>query len=294
MEIAIFNKITTEGVITSIAENSKKYHVGFYADMNNAPERKLVKESASEIGGIIKELEAARISITKANTLAVNKEHKLILERLTVANAPFQVLIDEYTADRKVILDAEKARKKAVFLAEQEEVDHEYALLMDEKFNNDILTAERDKSKHEAEIKAQAVIDMKEQNERLIAQQKQAFIDADLAKIKGEWLAIELEAHAINDKMISDAWQKHQQQLAETARLEAVETERLAGIERQRLAQKAIDDEAARKLADVNHVRSVNRAIYKSFIAAGLTTECATLATQALIDMTISHTKINY
>ena len=174
MNIEIFNKITTEGVITSIEENSKKYHVGFYADMNNAPERKLVKESASEINGIIKELEAARISITKANTAAVNKEHSVILERLKIANAPFQTLIDEYAASRKVILDAEKARKQAALLAEQKESDHEFALLMDEKFDNDILAAERERLQHEADIKAQAVLELKEQNEQLIAQQKQA------------------------------------------------------------------------------------------------------------------------
>ena len=108
MEITIFKEITTEGVIKSIEENSAKYHVGFYADMNNLPERKQVKESASEIGGIIKELEAARIKITKANTQAVNKEHKAILDRLTVANKPFQDLIDEYTAQRKKVLADEK------------------------------------------------------------------------------------------------------------------------------------------------------------------------------------------
>jgi hypothetical protein len=37
MEITIFKEITTEGVIKSIEENSAKYHVGFYADMNNLP-----------------------------------------------------------------------------------------------------------------------------------------------------------------------------------------------------------------------------------------------------------------
>jgi colicin import membrane protein len=137
MDIAIFNKITTEGVITSIEENSKKYHVGFYADMNNAPERKLVKESASEIGGIIKELEAARISITKANTLAVNKEHKLILERLTVANAPFQVLIDEYTAQRKKILADEKRVIELRAAMVQKEDDHEMGLLINKTFEYD-------------------------------------------------------------------------------------------------------------------------------------------------------------
>jgi colicin import membrane protein len=134
MEITIFKEITTEGVIKSIEENSEKYHVGFYADMKNAPERKQVKESASEIGGIIKELEVARIKITKGYTAKVNKEHKAILERLKVANAPFQVLIDEYTAQRKKILADEKYVVEMRAAMVQKEDDHEMALLINKTF----------------------------------------------------------------------------------------------------------------------------------------------------------------
>ena len=137
MEVTIFKEITTEGVIKSIEENSAKYHVGFYADMNNLPERKQVKESASEIGGIIKELEAARIRITKANTQAVNKEHKAILDRLTVANKPFQDLIDEYTAQRKKILADEKRVVELRAAMVQKEDDHEMGLLINKTFEYD-------------------------------------------------------------------------------------------------------------------------------------------------------------
>ena len=139
MEITIFKEVTTEGVIKSIEENSAKYHVGFYADMNNLPERKQVKESASEIGGIIKELEAARIKITKANTQAVNKEHKAILDRLTVANKPFQDLIDEHTAQRKKILADEKRVVELRAAMIQKEDDHEMGLLINKTFEYDRL-----------------------------------------------------------------------------------------------------------------------------------------------------------
>ena len=101
MEITIFKEITTEGVIKSIEENSAKYHEGFYADMDNLPERTLVKKSASDIGNIIKELKVSRIKITKANTAAVNKEHDAIVARLELANKPFTDLIDEYNVKRK-------------------------------------------------------------------------------------------------------------------------------------------------------------------------------------------------
>mgnify|MGYP003642437227 CR=1 FL=1 len=156
MEITIFKKITTEGVIASIEENSEKYHVGFYADMNNAPERKLVKESASEIGGIIKELEVARIKITKANTAAVNKEHKAILERLTVANAPFQTLIDEYAAQRKKILADEKRVVELRAAMVQKEDDHEMALLINKTFEYDKVESIRVNNEQLRTIKVEA------------------------------------------------------------------------------------------------------------------------------------------
>ena len=152
MEVSIFKEITTEGVISSIEENSKKYHVGFYGDMNNPPERKLIKGSAAEIGYMIKELEVARIRITKAHTLAVNKEHKSILDRLKAANEPFTVLIDEYNAQRKRELAILKACEDAKQTAVQLEFDHEFALLMNSTFEHD--KTEELRLKQEQEKKA--------------------------------------------------------------------------------------------------------------------------------------------
>jgi uncharacterized protein YdaU (DUF1376 family) len=199
MDIAIFNKITTEGVITSIEENSKKYHVGFYADMNNAPERKLVKESASEIGGIIKELEAARISITKANTLAVNKEHKLILERLTVANAPFQVLIDEYTEQRKKILADEKRVVELRAAMVQKEDDQEMGLLINKTFEYDKAEQLR------CESEARKVIELEAQ---VRAEARQISINAKLEQDRvieeNARLANKEHVRGVNNSAVSD------------------------------------------------------------------------------------------
>lgn len=183
MEITIFQEITTDGVIASIEENSKKYHVGFYADMNNAPERKLVKDSAADIGGIIKKLERARIDITKANKIAVDKEHKAILERLTIANAPFQTLIDAYNAERKLVLDKEKARKQAILDAEQLNLDHELALLMNKTYAYDKEQAVKEAKEYSDRVDAEA---LKKAVDRLAAlgkQQEQDKINAENARL---------------------------------------------------------------------------------------------------------------
>ncbi|MBL4941154.1 MAG: hypothetical protein JKY81_05755 [Colwellia sp.] len=236
MKITIFKEVTTEGVITSIEENSKKYHDGLYADMNNLPERTMVKKGAAEIGDIIKQLKTARIAITKANTAAVNKEHDEIIERLLVANKPFTDLLDAYNVERKKILDSEKARKQAIIDLDIFNRDHEMALLTDE---NEMLRL-ANKAKEEEERAKQVIIDRDnyaaEQVNLAEERQKQAAIDASTKKT----------------------------------------------------------NEENSRLADINHVRSINRAIFISFTNAGLDKEAATLATQALIDSKVPNTIIHY
>ena len=186
MEITIFKEVTTEGVITSIEENSKKYHDGLYADMNNLPERTMVKKGAAEIGDIIKQLKASRIKITKANTAAVNKEHDAIVERLVIANKPFTDLLDAYNVERKVILDAEKARKQAIEDQVYLESRHELALALDE---NETLRRANDIKAQEEQAK-QTIIDRDnyaaEQVELAEERQKQAIIDAATKKTNEE------------------------------------------------------------------------------------------------------------
>lgn len=54
-----------------------------------------------------------------------------------------------------------------------------------------------------------------------------------------------------------------------------------------------VHEENAR-LANVDHVRGINREIFKSFIDAGLHRDSAEIATQALIDNKVPSTTINY
>ena len=158
MEIVIFKGITTEGVITSIEENSAKYHEGFYADMENLPERTLVKKSAAEIGDIIKELKTSRIKITKANTAAVNKEHDAIVERLELANKPFTDLIDEYNVKRKKVLTDEKRVVELKAAMVQKEADHEMGLLINKTFEFDKAEESRQLKEYQDQLRIEATL----------------------------------------------------------------------------------------------------------------------------------------
>jgi hypothetical protein len=178
MEIAIFKEITTDGVIASIEENSKKYHDGLYADMDNLPERTMVKKGAAEIGDMIKLLKTSRIAITKANTVAVNKEHDAIVARLELANKPFTDLLDAYNVKRKVVLDAENARKQAIIDLDVFNRDHEMALLIDKTYAYDqeqlAIIADKEEKRIEKERDEYAAQQVKLAEEGQIAQQQQS------------------------------------------------------------------------------------------------------------------------
>ena len=206
MKITIFKEVTTEGVITSIEENSKKYHDGLYADMNNLPERTMVKKGAAEIGDIIKQLKTSRIAITKANTAAVNKEHDAIVERLQVANRPFTDLLDSYNAERKVILDAEKARKQAIEDRVYLESRHELALALDE---NETLRRANDIKAQEEQAK-QAIIDRdnyaaeqvklaEERQKQITKAQEQDKINAENARLANKEHVRRINSEALVD-----------------------------------------------------------------------------------------------
>lgn len=202
MEITIFKDTTTEGVIASIEENSAKYHEGFYADMENLPERTLVKKSASEIGDIIKELKASRIKITKANTASVNKEHDAIVERLELANKPFTDLIDEYNVKRKKILADEKRVVELRAAMVKKEDDHEMGLLINKTFEFDKSEELRIKKERDDAYKLQADAEAEER-----ARSKAAHADAVRVNEENARLANKQHCAEVNNDILHDLMQ---------------------------------------------------------------------------------------
>ena len=153
MKIAIFNELTPEEKIQSIEAESEKY-IGLYVDMKELEQRKYVKEKESEILAIRKALNASRIRKVKDYTATVKAEFDAIDARLAKANEPFSLLHDEHKAERANVLAKEKADREAVLMAEQKEIDHEFALLLDKTYLHDI--QEKAKQAELAEIGANA------------------------------------------------------------------------------------------------------------------------------------------
>lgn len=207
MNIAIFESVTTESALLELEAEGVKYD-GLYVDMYDAPQRKYVKEKAAEIQGLIKKVGAHRIADKKAYGVKVEAQAAAIIERLSAANSNFQVLIDDYTIERKKILDAEKARVAAIELQVKFDNDHEFALIMDENHAAKVveelrLTAEREEQEIIARdtYTAKQVAIAEERQRRHIEVEKQNKINAEDARLANTEHLRSINNRAVNDLM---------------------------------------------------------------------------------------------
>ena len=156
MDIVLFKDLTTEDHKQAFESEALKYD-GLFCDMQNAPERKYVKDKAKVIDTLIKSIERARIDKTNKFKGDINEESIRIINRLKAANKNFYILIDDYTAERAIILKAEKARVKAIEDAQQLENDHELALLMNDKYDSQYAERMRGEELHRQQVEGERV-----------------------------------------------------------------------------------------------------------------------------------------
>ena len=228
MNVTIFNELTTTEKLAEITKESEKY-IGLYVDMNIAEQRKYVKCQAENIKSIRKALNTARIKKVKDYTLQVSSEFNAIDSILAKANEPFTLLIDDFAAERKRILDAEKATTLAIKQATQKEIDHEFALLLDKSYLADKLAAENAQREHDEKI-----------------------------------------------------------------RVDAEENARLSMIRAKEVTDRAIELDAANRLANKEHVRGINRAILVALMNAGIAEEDAKTVISLAARKSAGNLTINY
>lgn len=314
MGVSIFKDLTTEDHIIALEVEASSYK-GLYVDMDKAPERKYVKDKAKTITDLVKSIERARIDKASQFKVDINKEAGVLTKRLEDANKPFTALIEEYATERAKVLAEEKAKKKAIEDAVKFENDHEFALLMNSKLDNNIkdqlakeaeetarLESERidrekkiaeqaaEDAKVETELKARAEldrverekqdaiqreIDAKEVAERATQQRIQSEQNAKLKMEKAERRRIAAEKQAKQDAIDAAERAKHEQ------------------IALQQAEDQRIEDEAARRAADVEHSRTVNRGIVAEFQAAGLSYDDSVKAVKVMAKG-IANVTINY
>ena len=268
MNIAIFKEITTEEVLQELEAQGEKY-TGLFVDMDNAEERKYVKDAASKISGMLKTLDRARIDKARDFKVAVEQEAAAIKTRLEAANEPYTLLIDAHKEKRAAILAEKKAREDAAEMLIKIAEDHDSAIMEDkvrefEKAEAVRLQKERD-DQIAIEAAERATREAEERASRQVAEAKSAAERAEREKAEAVQAA---EAKAQREaKSLEDA------RIAEQARIEA--------------------EQAARE-ADKNHRGKINREALAAFVAGGMDQDTAKLAVTLIAGGKIDHTQIKY
>lgn len=198
MDITIFKDLTTNEYLDQLKEESEKY-TGLYVDMNNAPERKYVKDKAYDIQQLLKKIDRKRIDASKEYKAKIESEAFNISVLLKAANEPFTLLIDEHKAERAKILADKKIVEELKELAIKKEDDHEIGLLMNKTYEFDKAEAELAKGAELAKIKLAAGIEAAFKQERLNKQEAQDKINAENAR-----LANKEHVRGVNNDILHD------------------------------------------------------------------------------------------
>ncbi len=291
--ITIFKDITTDDALIEIEKSAKKYD-GLYCDLSNDKERKFVKDQAEFISALLKKLDRSRIDQAKGFKIKVEAEAKYVRERLEAANKPFTSLLDEWKAERKAILDAEKAaeekRQSVIKLA----LDYDEAVMMNKVFDFESKEKLANEQIELEKIKLQAVQDAKANIERE-AQDK--VIAANKAEEKARHDAEQAEKRIIEQGERLEREKKQAVIDAENkAKLDAELLEKQRDEAEQEKLRIAANEKrvAMAKSEDKEHRRVVNQSILKSMIDAGISKDCAMSVIRVIAANKIMGVTINY
>jgi len=242
-----------KGILDQIADEARSVAL----DVSTAKGRKEVASVAYKIArsktyidGVGKDLVAEMKELPK-KVDAARKQARDFLDNLaTEIRKP----LDEWEVEQARIEAEKQAAEAAEALAKQIALDHEMALLMNDAYDrrkqDEARLAEEQRIERENQIRIEAEQKAKADAERQI-------LEAKLATERAEREKIEAEARAARAEQEAD-------ERAKQAEIDAIEREkRAADQERQRIEaeNRMVEEENARRQADVEHKRTINRAV---------------------------------
>ncbi|HHH0687465.1 TPA: cell envelope biogenesis protein TolA [Yersinia enterocolitica] len=258
----------------------------------------LGKDLVTEYKEVPKKIDASRKTVRdrldalKEKVLLPKLEYEAEQERIAAEAAYAAMWQEAHEMDASIT--AERLVKK--------ESDHEMALLMNDAFDRDakakadeverlrkaheefITQQAAEKAKREVEEKAKRDIEAAEQRER------EAKLAQERAEQKAEQDKKDAAAKAEREKQDAIAAEKLKaQEEAERVQREAKQKEDARLAEEKRVA-----DEAAKRAADVEHRRTINRQAVADLIANGLPEDCAQKCVAAIAKNLISSVRITY
>lgn len=257
----------------------------------------------------IDEAGKALVAEMKKRPALVDASRKKVRDALDELAVEIRRPATEWEEEQVRIKAEEEAKRKADEDRKQFEVDHEMALLMNKDFDRDTAEAkaeaERQRIAHEEELKRQAAekatreAEEKAQREREDSARREAELKLKAEQAERDRIAGEQKAEADKKAAAEKAEREKQEAIDEEKRKAQAEADRIKREadekEAARLAEeKRIADEVAKRAADIEHRRTVNRQAIAELIDCGLTQEMAEKALIAIVSGKVSAVSIKY
>jgi colicin import membrane protein len=287
--------------LRAVINQAREVVSSFEHDLSTDAGRKRTASLAAKVAKLKTRMDAMGKSLTEdwaKRKKAVDENRKAMRDELDELKAEARRPLDQWEAEQAAI--AEQARLAK--LAEEREADHEIALLLNEKYDNERSRAIEAERKAEAERQAKLKAEQ-EDREKAIAEQaaereRQASIEREQA-MKAQAEAAERARIAAEERAKIQAEQAEQarilaeKQAAENAK-RAAEAAAQAEIARQQAEAQRIADEQAEREANKKHIGAIRKAAKDSLMALGIDEETARKVVIAIHDGEVANIKIVY
>lgn len=295
-----------ESILDRLTEEANSYVAG---DLSVKKNRDAVKamvtkftKSKTYLESKGKELAAEYKAIPKA----IDANRKLVKDTITELQEIVRKPLTDWEDEQKAIEAAEIAAKEAAEIAKQVEIDHEMALLLDEKFEVDkkaeLERIEQERIAYEAELKAKAAAEAKAEAERLSSAKQAAIEEQKAEAIRKEQRAIiEKEQAEQRERQLKiDAENAEKQRIidaenAEKKRIADIEAAKQAQIAQQKAEESRLAAEQKARDEDKEHRASVNNCAASALIEfANITEDQAKAVVIALVKGQIPNATLTY
>ena len=295
--------------LESVVNDVKSEVDSFEHDLSTAAGRKRTASLSAKVSrvkvrldGIGKDL----VSEWKKKSKTVDESRKKMREDLDAirdeARKPLtEWEVEEEEKKKKALAEAEERR-----LLEQKEIDHEIAILLNEKFDREAEEHEKRIAEESAARKAEEDRKQREYEERIAKEaaasaekEKQAAISAlhaaDMARRDAEDQKRRLKERIDEDNRIAAENMAIAKKQAKEDAENAAKAARIAEKERQEIEIKRVADEEAKREANRRHVGSVRKAAKEALITnCNLSEDQARSVVLAIKDNCIPNVAIKY
>ncbi|HDL6888337.1 TPA: hypothetical protein PXL93_004346 [Yersinia enterocolitica] len=319
LEVALLN----DKFIDELIDNVRKTAGSVVGDLKTTKGRGVyitmadqVRKSKTAFEVRAKEL----VAELKARPALIDANRKKFRDEMDKIAVDIRKPVTEYEAEQERLKQEAEAKKKAEELAAEIEVKHEMALLMNDAFDREqadkAAEAERKRIAYEEELKrlaenaARLVVEEEARREREEAAHRESVLKAQAEQAERDRIAVEQKAEQdrIDAANKAEANRLAAAQKAEREKQEAIAAEqRKAQEEADRIKREAqqkeyarlaeekrVADEDAKRAADVEHRRTINRQAVADLIANGLPEDCAQKCVAAIAKNLISSVRITY